>query len=225
MIIIATSDLHGELPDIPPCDLLLISGDICPDGSVEWQSKWLDTQWRDWLNCIPAKEVVAVAGNHDLIFERAPELVPIGLRWHYLQDSLIELFGLKIYGTPWQLPFWGAFNLDEKGLEKRYQLIPSKVDIVISHAPPFCIRDAVPMRIESENKDLDSFHHTGSRALRAKMFEIKPKLFICGHIHCSFGIYRTEHTLFANVSLLNDQMEIAHPPMVFAFHSSQFSVV
>ena len=30
----------------------------------------------------------------------------------YLQDSSVELFGLKIYGTPWQPEFCGwAFNL------------------------------------------------------------------------------------------------------------------
>jgi hypothetical protein len=30
----------------------------------------------------------------------------------YLEDSSVTLFGIKIYGTPWQPEFWGwAFNL------------------------------------------------------------------------------------------------------------------
>ena len=61
--IIAVSDLHARLPNIPPCDLLLIAGDICPDGSAMTQAKWLDTSFRAWLEKIPAKEIVGIADN------------------------------------------------------------------------------------------------------------------------------------------------------------------
>jgi Icc-related predicted phosphoesterase len=205
--IVATSDLHGELPKIPPCDLLLLGGDICPDGDLLEQEEWLNTNFRPWLESIPAREVVAVAGNHDLIFENASYLIPKGLRWHYLQDKLIELDGLKIYGTPWQLSFWGAFNLNEEGLAKRYQKIPQLIDIFISHGPPYGIQDEVLMGY--------SPHHAGSTALRDKILEIKPKLFVYGHIHPAFGVTQFEDIIFANVSLLNDQMEVVNPPVIF----------
>lgn len=204
--IIATSDLHGHLPTIPSCDLLIIAGDICLDGFVTQQAAWMDTTLRKWLDDLPAKEVVVVAGNHDLIFEQASHLVPKKLRWHYLQEEQIELFGLQIYGMPWQLPFWGAFNLSEEQLLEHYEEIPKKIDILISHGPPFGIGDEVPKH---------SGQHVGSHALYNKIKEIKPKLFICGHIHCSFGLYQIESTTVANVSLLDDDMEIAHQPLMF----------
>jgi Icc-related predicted phosphoesterase len=215
--ILAISDLHGQLPDIPPCDLLLIAGDICPDGSKAFQAKWLDTSWRNWLEKIPAKEVVAVAGNHDRLFEKDLHLIPKDLRWHYLQDSSIILFGLKIYGTPWQLPFWGAFNLSDKLLETVYEKIPDGIDIVISHGPPFGLFDEVPSYLETPL-------HTGSLSLRRRLLKVKPKLVVFGHIHCSFGQTNLEDVLFANVSLLNNEMEMVHSPVAFSFEISPLEI-
>jgi Icc-related predicted phosphoesterase len=214
--ILATSDLHGELPEINPCDLLVIAGDICPDGLPSQQAQWLDRSFRKWLHEIPAKEVVAIAGNHDHIFEQAEALVPKGLKWHYLQDSVVELLGLRVYGTPWQLPFWGAFNLIEAKLKERYAAIPQGIDLFLSHAPPYGILDQVPLFLPEELRDeFTRSQHTGSTSLRQKIQEIKPKLFVCGHIHGSFGTCKIEETLFANVCLLDDDMEIAHAPVYF----------
>ena len=202
--IIATSDFHGKLPPIPECDLLLIAGDICPAGDPLKQAKWLNTTFRTWLDSIPAKEVVAIAGNHDQIFERAPELVPKNLKWHYLQDSFITLYGLTIYGTPWQLPFWGAFNLTEGRLAEIYTKIPTTTDIIISHGPPYGIHDEVPNKI-----------HTGSTSLLTRTLQIKPKLLLFGHIHNAYGQTTRDGTTFANVSLVNDDLKVAHQPMLF----------
>lgn len=203
--IVATSDLHGELPTIPECDLLLLAGDLCPEGTPLLQSQWLNTVFRDWLQKIPAKEIVGIAGNHDVVFEEENNsLIPRGLRWHYLKDHFLTVSGFKIYGTPWQLPFWGAFNGDEKKLANVYENIPMDIDILISHGPPYGILDEVPIN-----------QHTGSKALRNKVFSINPKLVVCGHIHGSFGNCQIDRMTFANVSLLNDEMEMANSPVIF----------
>ena len=210
--IVATSDFHGNLPPIPDCDLLIIAGDICPSKAPLEQAAWLDTTFRRWLDSISAKEVVAISGNHDQIFEKAPELVPKGLRWHYLQDSSITLFDLLIYGTPWQLPFWGAFNLSDEELVQVYKKIPDNTDIIISHGPPFGLHDQV---VTKKPDGKTTIFHTGSVALQERVFDIKPKFCIFGHIHSGFGSVLENETIFANVSLVNDDLQFAHSPVIF----------
>lgn len=75
--IVATADLHGILPEIAPCDILLSGGDICPDVAPLLQVKWLDQPFRKWLENVPAKEIIGIAGNHDKIFEHGPHLIPL----------------------------------------------------------------------------------------------------------------------------------------------------
>ncbi len=205
--IIATSDFHGNLPPISPCDLLLIAGDICPSGPPEKQAAWLDTTFRTWLEKVPATEVVIIAGNHDLIFEKAPALIPQDLRCHYLEDTSITLFGLHIYGTPWQLPFWGAFNKADPLLTQIYATIPKNTDIIISHGPPYGLLDTVTYN----GKTL----HTGSKSLLEKVIEIKPKLCLFGHIHPTYGKLEENGITFANVALVDDNLRVKNEPMVF----------
>ncbi len=210
--IVATSDLHGHLPPIPPCDLLILGGDICPNGSPIDQRGWLDHPFRKWLDSVPAKEVVAIAGNHDFIFADERDLVPKDLRWHYLQDSLITLYNLRIYGSPWQLPFYGVFNMPDKLLVPYYKKVPKHIDIFINHGPPFGILDALPAHLPDDEL---APYHTGSITLRDKIFEISPKFCIFGHIHSDFGSVVQHGITFKNVALLNDEMEVAHHPVIF----------
>ncbi|MGL4555322.1 MAG: metallophosphoesterase family protein, partial [Gemmataceae bacterium] len=135
----AVSDLHGTLPDIPACDLLLIGGDLCPvaDHDPGYQAAWLDTAFRAWLERVPARHVVGVCGNHDFVFERRPHAVPRDLRWTYLQDSGCVVEGLRVWGTPWQTWFFDwAFNLYEADLQHKWALIPDGTDVLVLHGPP-----------------------------------------------------------------------------------------
>lgn len=120
MRIVIISDLHGYLPEIPRCDLLLICGDICPveNHNVLFQQEWLATKFVEWINrYAPDIEVVFIAGNHDKVFERYPLPDETAKVATYLQDSSCEVKDLKIYGTPWsqKIGKW-AFSLGEKKL-------------------------------------------------------------------------------------------------------------
>ena len=209
MRIVAVSDLHGLLPDIPPCDLLLIAGDICPveNHDTGFQAEWLDTALRRWLERVPARKTVAVAGNHDFVFEQVPELVPRDLDWTYLQDSGCVWEGLRIWGTPWQPWFFDwAFNLREPELVRVWASIPDRTDILVLHGPPHGFGDAVPRR--------GSVEHAGSPSLTERLREVQPRLAVFGHIHEGRGEYRLGKTVLANVALVDAEYRNVHPPWV-----------
>ena len=141
MRICCAADLHGTLPEIPPCDLLLLAGDLVPLGAHAPRDgrRWLDGTFRAWLDALPARtRVVGVAGNHDFVFQEGEVAFDPPLRWTYLQDSEATVAGLRIWGTPWQPRFFDwAFNLDEPELAEKWAAIPDGLDVLLLHGPPF----------------------------------------------------------------------------------------
>ena len=66
--IVCISDTHGTQPPIPSGDLLLHAGDLSNWGTfteIQAQLTWLSKQ--------PHKYKVIIAGNHDLLLDRAFE--------------------------------------------------------------------------------------------------------------------------------------------------------
>jgi Icc-related predicted phosphoesterase len=200
MKIVAMSDLHGTLPVLPACDLLLLGGDLCPieNHTLDFQANWLQTTFRRWLEQVPARKIIGVAGNHDFVFERAPDRVPSDLPWTYLRDSGTTWEGLSIWGTPWQPWFhdW-AFNLYEPDLVHRWKLIPPGTDILVLHGPPHGYGDGVP-------RGDGRFDYTGSRSLLARITVLEPSLAIFGHIHEGRGQWQLGPTVLANVTILDE---------------------
>lgn len=201
MNVVCISDLHGNLPQIPSCDLLIIAGDVCPLAShhLSYQREWLNTDFRVWLEEVPATDIVGVWGNHDLIAEKSPDAVP-SLRWQVLQDSLAVVGGLRIYGLPWQRRFYDwAFNLDEPQLNRKYEAIP-ECDIIVSHGPPLGYGDK-PYGSEA----------VGSRAFRDRIDELTPALVVYGHIHEGAGFYRRSESILVNASLVTPKYKPTNP--------------
>jgi Icc-related predicted phosphoesterase len=208
MKIVALSDLHGTLPDIPACDLLLLGGDITPVGNhaLDYQAEWLDTTFRGWLEGVPTRKIIAVAGNHDFLFERAPQRVPARLPWVYLQDSGCEWEGLRFWGSPWQPWFYDwAFNLYETDLVAKWALIPAGTDVLVLHGPPRGYGDGVPERN-------GTVRHTGSPSLLARIEAVAPRLVIFGHIHEGRGEWRLGRTVLANVTISDEGYDPVYPP-------------
>ena len=152
--IVCTADLHENLIEIPACDLLVIAGDIsfAFKGDLVAKQAFLAGAFKGWLDQVPAAEVVLVAGNHDQSIEAWG--LPDGLRCHYLEDAGIELFGLRIWGTPvaavvLRLGVQRAAAHGERFLAAKFELIPADTDILICHGPPRGYGDRTGRRTDS----------------------------------------------------------------------------
>lgn len=203
MRVAAVSDLHGNLPDVPECDLLLVGGDICPlgDHGPLAQLKFLNGFFREWLHSLPAKKIVGVAGNHDFIFERAPHMVPTDLPWTYLQDGGTVIDGLNVWGSPWQPVFYHwAFNAEDNDRERRWAAIPDDTHVLVLHGPPHGYGD-----LTRGYKGAPGGHVGCERLLRR--IDSLPELKLCvfGHIHSGYGRYIRGGATLANVSLVNER--------------------
>ena len=200
MKIAATSDLHGHLPEVPRCDVLIVAGDLGPASQTyhfdqEARRGWLINEFSPWCQSQSAGDVVVIGGNHD--FALADDGYPCIKhlpRVHYLQDSAVTIKGVKFYGSPWTPPFFTlAFMESEEELAKRWEAIPDDVDVLITHGPPHGIGD--------QNRQGE---HCGSRSLREWRDTTRnlPRLHVWGHIHEARGQHGEN---WANVSLLDER--------------------
>ncbi len=208
--IIAISDLHGLIKGYtsPKCDLLLIAGDVGRHGKdIYKDANWLAYNFNPWLRQQPAKHIVMIPGNHDVVFDEALSIVP-KLDCHVLIDEMVEIEGLKIYGSPWSLEFynWG-FNLSEEKLAMVWEKIPEGLDILLVHSPPYGIMD-MTQNLKYEQKRI------GSPSLLKKIKEVRPKYVIFGHNHGQPGMIEKDGIVFINATLLNDYYERVNPPTI-----------
>lgn len=193
--VVAVSDLHGSLPTIPECDLLLIAGDVCPmqNHQLLYQEDFLTKKFAPWLESVPAKEIVGIAGNHDFVAEYNPKIM-YDLPWTYLCDEqAVSDSGLLIFGSPWIVPIWGVFMKPDAQQAEVWDQIPQDVDILLVHTPPYGIRDY----------SLMGHVHAGSKSLRNKLAYgdyPKLKLVVFGHIHEAYGVEKPREVTFVNAS-------------------------
>lgn len=208
MKIVAVSDFHGQLINPPAGDILLIGGDICPlyNHQIWFQKAWINSTWRHWIKEQKPKykKIIATFGNHDFVgHHKLEKEIP---DCTFLIDEGITFEDLNIWGSPWQPVFhdW-AFNLYEEDLAKKWNLIPSNTHILVLHCPPYSIMD----------KTVDG-QLVGSKTLLNRIESLKElKLVIFGHIHCSYGHMKINNTMFANVSVCNEQYKVANEPFIF----------
>jgi len=185
--VVCISDTHTGLAPIPDGDLLIHAGDLTNAGTM----KELQSQI-DWLNSLPHKHKIAIAGNHDTFLDpRSRKTLPADdrdgtLDWgnvRYLQHEMIQIEFpehagriLKVYGAP-QTPACGgeefAFQYP-RGQDAWSGTIPGDIDILVTHTPPKWYLD-LPVGL-------------GCEWLLKETWRVKPRLHVFGHVHAGSGI-------------------------------------
>jgi Icc-related predicted phosphoesterase len=161
-------------------DLILACGDLPPEYL---------TELREFYG-VP---LYFIEGNHDIRYHESP---PIGCT--NIHAKIVKEQGIRIMGFSGSRWYNGGINqYTEQEMKKNirrlwFQLLQStKVDIIISHAPPRFIHDK------------DDPCHKGFRSFVSLIEKQKPAWFIHGHIHAFFNDPAERITQVCETQVLN----------------------
>lgn len=214
MKILCISDTHTKHNLIPSrlidnadgtIDTIIHAGDISSGGYKGEILKFLE-----WYNKLPYENKILIAGNHDFYMEEGkPEDIEAMLAEFpnitYLNDSGIEIDGIKFWGSPVQPYFYNwAFNRVGDAICKHWDLIPLDTQVLITHGPMKGILDKTKRN-----------GFVGCPYLLEKLTNLtQMKLHVCGHIHEAYGKMENENgQIFVNACVLNGQYYMANEPI------------
>lgn len=125
----------------------------------------------------------------------------------YLEDELLELWGVRIYGSPWQPEFcrW-AFNVPRgTACLDKWNQIPPGVDILVTHTPPVGHGDLCCSGVRAGCVEL----------LSTVQQRVKPKYHVFGHVHEGYGITSDGRIIYVNASTCDINYLPNNAPIVF----------
>lgn len=217
MRICCISDTHGRHYEFPPgsmpeSDTLIFAGDA---GFESLSDQNRVRGFFHWLGEQPAKNKIAIAGNHDAYCALNPTLVKECATSEgviYLNEEEVVIDELKFWGSPYSLEFynwWFQIDRTKEAAMRHWNRIPDDCDVVILHGPPMGILDSIT----------DEGERLGDIWLLNRILEVKPKLCCYGHIHGyrhwpSDQKIETENTIFVNASMCDEQYNLVHRPVV-----------
>ncbi len=210
------SDSHGghRKVIVPECDILIHAGDI-----TQFNDPFHYDDFFQWFSEQPAKHKLFIGGNHDDILDSQarsiflnafPDLI-------YLNESMVELMGLKIWGSavqPHAFKRKMAFCRSRVEQMRSWDAMPAGMDIVVSHCPPQGILDQNVMG-----------QQVGCEVLKDTLIKKTPLLNLFGHIHEAYGrtteLINERQCVFANCSVVNRSRTVVNKPWSFLLTDGQ----
>ena len=211
--IVAISDVHCKFDAlvIPKCDILISCGDYSFRGTNEEVQKF-----HAWLNKQNAKHIISVQGNHEKGVEKNFSLAKkLALeacsKVHFIDEGLVEVEGLKIWCsaiTPFFCDWaWNRYRGEE--IKKHWDLIPTDIDVLVTHGPPHKILDRV------DRADYVMGHHVGCEDLFNKILTIPTlKHHFFGHIHGGHGHHKFNGVNYWNASICDESYWPSNKPTI-----------
>ena len=186
MKILAVSDIEakalydyyrpGKLKDY---DLIIACGD-------------LRVSYLEFLVTMARCPLLYVHGNHDDRWQREPEGCIC------IDDTLFTWQGLRILGLGGSYRYGnGKYMYTEKQMRARIRRLWWKlwraggVDILVTHAPA------------RELNDLDDLPHRGFQCFRELLERYRPRYFLHGHVHRSYGVNIPRTTQCGETTVVN----------------------
>lgn len=246
--IVAISDIHGYLPELPECDIVCICGDIVPLHTQKdhlASISWLAGPFQKWALELPCEHVIMIWGNHDFIGERLYKLgtyeseLPRWIRGydpsqthdllfmndrddkiHLLLDTEIIIDGIKFYGTPWcpELKNW-AFYKTSGDLITTFNNIPTDFDVLLTHCPPKYGQQGVVLETNWNFGTNFGCEELENVIKHKTKFRSDVCHILSGHIHS--GNHSWEHEgprHYRNVSIKDENYEPVYQPLEFSIY-------
>jgi predicted phosphohydrolase len=156
-----------------------------------------------WLAKQAIERRLVCGGNHDRLFQLAPEPARRLLtNATYLESAGVTIDGVSFWASPYTPEFMNWAFTYPRGAGTRYwDQIPYDLDVLITHGPPFGILD----QIEPGGA------HLGCEQLLKAVEEKKPRVHIFGHIHGGAGTFDNGTTRFVNAAFLNERYQPIAP--------------
>jgi len=205
--------------DVPDGDILIHAGDFTLTGTLGEV-----VEFNEWLGTLDHPYKIIIAGNHDRCLG---ENGTLGLKMFtngiYLERSGKEIEGIKFWGAPMTPAFNGMrggltfYTNTDKEAKGVWRGMPKKLDVLITHGPPFGVLDGVEKYGYGETFRVgeQTTVHCGDGMLASKVIANKPKYHIFGHIHEGYGTFKADYgTKFINCSVVNEAYNIVNKPIV-----------
>lgn len=180
---------HFEKSKLEGIDLIISCGD-------------LDPRYLSFLATFTHAPVVYVHGNHDEKYEQIP---PDGCIC--IDDQIFVYKGVRILGLGGSMRYnQGKYQYTDRQMKRRvaklwFQFFRRRgIDILVTHAPAYQINDG---------RDLP---HQGFKIFKVLMEKYRPKFFLHGHVHLSYGRRHKRYDKYLDTHIIN-----AYERCVFEF--------
>lgn len=171
---------HFEKSKLENIDLIISCGDLEPT-------------YLSFLATFTSAPVVYVHGNHDTKYDKIP---PEGCTC--IDDKIFVYKGIRILGLGGSMRYKpGAYQYTEWDMRKRIGKLWFKLlrhrgfDILVTHAPAYQLNDG---------RDLP---HQGFKAFVALIEKYRPKFFLHGHVHMSYGRNHKRYDKYQDTHVIN----------------------